>query len=423
MDIYERIFRKSSDGIFTMNKKRFVTSCNEALCKMFEYSEREIIGKSASIFHISKESYESYGRKIAKAVDKKTSFVIEWNVMKKDGAVFPTEVTCTPFTNEKGFIEGYISIVRDITIRKNTEKALRESEEKYRELSDSLPITIFETDRLGNITYVNDSGFKTFGYSREEVLVNGNFMGMNALQIISPQERDSAIDNMQIVLLVGSKVKVERNCVRKDGAIFPAIIKATPIISDGNILGIRGILLDITERKTAEEKIRHIALHDPLTGLPNRILLKDRFNMAFESAKRNKKMVGYLFLDLDDFKKVNDSFGHDAGDLLLKGVAERVQKSLRKVDTLARIGGDEFVVILPEIGKIDTAKMIAERILKNLKNPFHIDGKNLHAKVSIGVSLFPKDGCDSNSLHRKADAAMYKAKTEGGKNSFRVYKE
>lgn len=418
MDIYERIFRTSSDGIFTMDKKRFVTSCNEALLKMFGYSEEEIIGKSASIFHISKESYESYGRKLAKAVSKETSFVVEWNVMKKDRAEFSTEVTCTPFTNEKGSIDGYISIVRDITIRKNTDKALRESEEKYRELSESIPLTIFETDRLGNFIYVNDSGFNTFNYDRREVLVDGDFIGMNVLQVIESQDRERAIDNIQLVLM-GRRMDTEYNCVKKNGTRFPAIVKSAPVHSNGKITGIRGILLDITERKETEEKIRHLALHDALTGLPNRTLLQDRFNMAVESAKRYGKRVGCLMLDLDDFKKINDTFGHLNGDILLKEVSERICKCLRKIDTLARIGGDEFMAVLPEIVKVEEVKRVASRILESMKNSFVIDGKETIVTTSIGISICDSNCADFEALQHKADLAMYRAKQKG-KNSFSV---
>jgi len=418
MDIYKRIFKWSMDGIFVMNENRVITLGNNALYEMLGYEENELVGKSASILHTSEGRYEGFGEKIESETEENGSFVIEWTMRRKNGSEFPVEVALTQGMNENGSVDEYVLIVRDISQRKKNEKELRESEGKYRELSESLPLTIFETDRLGNISYVNEKGLKVFGYDREDVLVKGNFRGINILQVISLEESETAIDNVQLVLM-GKKIDTEYKCVRKDGTTFPAIVNSTPISSNGKINGIRGILFDITDRKETEEKIRHLALHDALTGLPNRTLLQDRFLMASESSIRSGNILGCFMLDLDNFKRINDSFGHQAGDLLLKEVANRIGHCLRKVDTLARIGGDEFMVLLPEIRKIGEVEKIVTRMLEKMNEPFIINGENIFVTTSIGVSLYPDHGCDLDSLGIKADAAMYAAK-EGGKNSFRI---
>jgi diguanylate cyclase (GGDEF)-like protein len=175
-------------------------------------------------------------------------------------------------------------------------------------------------------------------------------------------------------------------------------------------------LKDLTE---SQERIRHQANHDPLTGLPNRLLLEDRVEQAILEARREGKMVGVMFMDLDGFKVVNDTFGHDNGDLLLKEVAFRLIQSVRQRDTVARLGGDEFVIILNKINEVGNIRLIAEKVLKSIADDFSISGHTMHVGISIGVSFFPKDGDAPGKLMQLADDAMYRAKSEG-KNTYRL---
>lgn len=422
MDIYEKVFRNSRDGLFIMNDKRVVVDCNEALCKAIGRKKAEIVGETAHIFHPSKESYTAFGGKIkAESKNGDGSFTVEWCIMKKDGTIFPTEVSFTPIADRKKAVSKYVLMIRDISERKKTEKALKESEKKYRELTEDLPLGVFEADRLGNISYANETVFKLFGYEKGEVLESETFRGINFIQLVASEEREAAIDDIQFINF-GRRFEVERKCLKKDGTKFPVIIKASPILSDGKAIGLRGFFLDITERKMAEEKVQYLALHDTLTGLPNRVLLSEHFNMALEGSKRNDKGVGCLMLDLDDFKVVNDSLGHRVGDLLLKKVSDRIKNHLRKVDTLARIGGDEFAIILPEISQTKKIEGIAKRLISSLEKPFFIDGNEVFVGVSIGISTYPENGNDLETLQQKADTAMYRAKS-GGKNRYRMAKE
>jgi diguanylate cyclase (GGDEF)-like protein len=170
---------------------------------------------------------------------------------------------------------------------------------------------------------------------------------------------------------------------------------------------------DITEHKVAEEKIRHLAHHDALTGLPNRVLLRDRLEQAIAQAQRNRTQMGVMLLDLDRFKTINDTLGHEAGDDALQAVAERLRASVRRVDTVARLGGDEFVVVLPAIrGPVD-AEQVARKIIESMTEPLSIRDQTMIVSVSIGVSICPTDGADTTALMKRADLAMYRAKQKG----------
>ncbi|MBU3946739.1 MAG: diguanylate cyclase, partial [Proteobacteria bacterium] len=177
---------------------------------------------------------------------------------------------------------------------------------------------------------------------------------------------------------------------------------------------------DITERKEMERKMKHIAYHDPLTGLPNRMLLRDRSAVAIYQADRNRNKVAFMMLDLDKFKEINDTFGHHIGDLILKSVAEKLTSILRQVDTVVRLGGDEFVLLLPEQKDAQSALQVAQKIMDGLRDSITLDGHTITITTSIGISIYPDHGADIDTILKTADSAMYQAKQEG-RNRYRLY--
>jgi diguanylate cyclase (GGDEF)-like protein len=207
--------------------------------------------------------------------------------------------------------------------------------------------------------------------------------------------------------------------LKKNGELIHVEVLNGQSSLDGQT-AIIGTLLDISKRKQAEETIKHLAFHDPLTELPNRILFADRIQQALHRAERNKEKVALLFIDLDRFKSVNDSLGHAAGDAVLKEAAKRLQNCLRQADTVSRFGGDEFNVLLPQIGREEEVNMIAHKILKVLEWPYLVDDQEIFLSGSIGIALYPKDGRDAMSLTKNADTALYRAK-DLGRNNYQPY--
>jgi diguanylate cyclase (GGDEF)-like protein len=208
--------------------------------------------------------------------------------------------------------------------------------------------------------------------------------------------------------------------VNKDGSRFPVRLSVTALRDEnGTLKGFLGIAFDVTEQKRTEEYIRHIALHDALTGLPNRALLDDRVSVAIEQQRRNNTGFTLAMMDIDRFKNINDSMGHHIGDRLLKEFAERVKSCLRPADTLARIGGDEFVLLLPESDEAGAEHAIG-RIRHALASPIDLGSQKVHITSSIGISVFPHDGPNLHELLRCADVAMYWVK-EHGRNGYRVF--
>jgi len=213
----------------------------------------------------------------------------------------------------------------------------------------------------------------------------------------------------------------EVTAVRKNGELFPMELSASEMVLRGERY-FAGIVRDVTERRLAEQKISHLAHHDYLTDLPNRALFVDRLEHSISLAKRSDYKEAVLFLDLDGFKKINDTLGHGAGDLLLQEVALRLKKVIRSSDTVARVGGDEFTFVLNNIGDDEHAALVAKNIIVALSEPFDLQGQECHVGGSIGISLFPEDADDFETLLTQADEAMYLAK-QSGKNTYKFFRD
>ena len=278
-------------------------------------------------------------------------------------------------------------------------------------------ITINET---GQILGFNPAAEQIFGYSHQELLGK-------SLNMLMPDpfrsEHDSYIKNY-IKTGEAKILGVRRReviAVRQNGEHFPMELSASEMMLGGQRFFI-GIVRDITERKFAEAKIAHLAHYDYLTGLPNRALFLDNLEHSILLAKRNSYKVAVLFLDLDGFKKVNDTLGHDAGDWLLMEVSLRLKDNIRASDTAARVGGDEFIIILNEIGAEENASLMANKIINSLSSPFELKGQQSHIGGSIGISIYPDDSIEPKMLIKHADDAMYLAK-QSGKNTSRFYRD
>lgn len=260
-----------------------------------------------------------------------------------------------------------------------------------------------------------------YGFSDEDVSMNAK----QWQERIHPEDRERVAADVNAYLNGDTQQYInEHRVVCKDGTIKWALSRGM-IVSrddDGNPLRMIGTHADITERKNIEQKVRQMAHYDALTELPNRILMDDRLKQALAQAKRDNKFLALMFLDLDKFKPVNDTLGHNIGDMLLKQVAKRLQLSVRATDTVARIGGDEFIVLLPTIDDTPDAVIVAEKIQEALNQPFEVSGHKLNISSSIGIALYPQHATDDHGLLVNADMAMYYSKN-AGRNNIQIYRE
>lgn len=326
-------------------------------------------------------------------------------MIRKDGRPVWTEHRCVPVYDESGEITGCEGIARDITERKQAEEAL----ERYQLLCKHAKDIILFFRRDGQLIEANEAALKTYGYTREEIL------SLNVSDLRSPEAKGTLAEHLKNAET--ASVPYETTHQRKDGGIFPVEVNAQVTTLNGERV-MFAIVRDITDRKRAEETINHLAFHDPLTDLPNRTLFFDRLGVALNRASRNKQMLAVMFLDLDRFKFVNDLLGHAAGDKLLKNVARKIKRCIRANDTVARMGGDEFTILLPEVKREQDAAKVANKILEALRKPWVVNGYKFHLTTSIGIALYPNDGTDKESLTKNADTAMYRAKEIGDNYQF-----
>ncbi len=302
------------------------------------------------------------------------------------------------------------------------ESQLRKSQRFYRYITRHSPDLIYLVDQQGHFIYVNDWVEGLLGIKRgeltgrhyKEIVVDEDLAAAN-YRFNERRAGARATRNLEI------RLKKQQYTGSGIADVVPIELSAEGIYTNHDIgtkslHGTLGVARNISARKKREKQVTFMAYHDSLTGLPNRLLLKDRFDQALEQAKRGDYLLVVMFLDLDGFKQINDSLGHKVGDRLLQSFSQRLREGLRKADTLARIGGDEFILMLPQLQSVKYAEVVAEKIIEKFDNPFVVDTHELVLSVSIGISVFPFDGDSQESLIEHADAAMYNVKKERGKS-------
>ncbi len=280
------------------------------------------------------------------------------------------------------------------------------SEQRFQQIIDASNNAIVLVERDGRIVEINRRAVEQFGYERAELL------RMPVDQLLAPEHRLVAAARRARVLRDGEHCTSQLTAQRKNQRTFPVELTESRVELNRRRIVI-AIFLDMTERQSAEERIRHLAYHDSLTGLPNRALFLDRLEQALRHAHRRDALAAVIFIDLDNFKAVNDTMGHEVGDQLLQAAALRIRAALRAEDTVARLGGDEFVVLTPEAQSPSDAAVVAQKIIQAMTEPFILAGQTFHITCSVGLSLYPRDGRDGGVLLGNADQAMYQAKQEG----------
>ncbi len=404
-------------SIIATNPSGIITVFNSGAERMLGYSASDVIGvRNITELHLEAE-LDQHARRLAFELGEKlTGFEVlvrraaregleerEWTYIREDREPLTVLLSVTALRDEHGHLTGYLHVGTDITERKVAEETLRQQTAAMTASMDGIGIL----DGRLDFTYVNDALAKLFGYHDPQELT-----GRSICDLYEPPEQVRVITSVVPLVQQRGRWRGEATGVRNDGTTFPLEISLTAIDGGGMVCVVR----DVTERTYAEEQIKHLAYHDALTTLPNRLLFKDRVTVSISHAQRHNGRVAVLFLDLDRFKVINDSLGHSIGDQLLQSVAARVQSCVRDSDTVARLGGDEFTLLLPDLVHAEDAAVVAQKILEAVRYPFHIEGREFYITTSIGISVYPEDGPDAETLIKSADTSMYQAKEQGRDN-------
>ncbi len=376
---------------------------NDRACHVLGYSRKELLSMGPTDIDVADSATDM--AKISKSILARQYATFEWVHRARSGKKIPVEISAHLF--QLGGQPAVFSVARDITERKQAEL-------EYKTILQTATDGYLMLDAAQRVIDTNDAYCAMLGYSREELL---RMRTPDIEAIESPDETQRHADEIRRQ----GYARFESQHRRKDGRILDVDVSTTFLDIQGGVL--IAFIRDISERKQVELQIRQLAYFDTLTDLPNRRLLLDRLGNALTQAKRFERSLAVMFLDLDRFKQVNDTLGHDAGDELLIQVARRLNACVRAGDTVSRPGGDEFVILLPEISNPHDAELVAEKIIASLNKPITIQGQVLLVTTSIGISVEPINGTDDiQELMKKADQAMYQAK-DAGRNTYQFYQD
>lgn len=409
-DKFRALTETTQDFIWEVTVDGVYTYCSPQVKNILGYESAELLGKKPFDFMPTEEAKRVTDIFIDLVKQKASINSLENTNLTKEGREVILETSAQPFFNNIGELQGYRGIDRNITQRKQADIALKESEARFRkvfEKTDAISVQGYNKDH--QVIYWNSASETLYGYSAEDAI------GKKLEDLIIPNEMQdrvrAGIDNW---INGGEEVPSSELTLQKaDGTPVHVFSSHVMLREQNKAPEMYCIDIDISVRKEQADKIKHQAFFDSLTDLPNRSLVLDRLTQLLNEAKRNNEKVAVLFLDLDDFKKINDTLGHETGDKLLIESAERLLSVIRTGDTVGRLGGDEFIILLGGLSSAEEAQPIAENLLHQFRKIFKIDSRELRLTASIGIATYPDDGHDPSKLLRNADSAMYNAKGQG----------
>lgn len=401
----------TADSIFITDPEGRIEYVNPAFERLSGFSAREAVGRTASLVKHERNSAEYFQRMWAILL---SGEVFRDTVVnrRKDGSLFYEEKTITPLAGNDGRISHFVSTGRDVTDRVRAEEARA----RLTTILESTTDFVATADAEGRLLYLNKAGRRMLGLGEDH-----SIEGMHLTDCYSNWGAQHLVRNALPGAARDGTWEGE-NSLRGDPDEDIPVSQVILAHRDdtGELAFYSTIARDITERKRHEAELRHQATHDALTGLPNRTLLTDRLDAEISRAKRQGSLFALLFLDLDNFKRVNDGLGHAAGDAMLREVARRLQACLRPNDTISRYGGDEFVLLIGDLASPENVLTVINKLRVGLDTPIHVADQELYAAISIGIALYPADGHSAGTLLRNADTAMYRAKTQG-RNQYQFY--
>jgi diguanylate cyclase (GGDEF)-like protein/PAS domain S-box-containing protein len=414
---YQALFQGSPVPTFICDTRKWrLLEVNEAAAREYGYAREELLKMTLLDLGLAEDAERL--TETLMSLGPTSGEVGTWRQRHKDGRAIEAEMVS--FRMQFGRQQARVIIARDVTRRKHTHEAMWRDLERFGFASKATNDAVLDWDLTNDQLWRSDNYVHVFGRSAQDAGPNM----ASWFEHVHPDDRARVQEQ-----LLGT-IKSTSNHWRDEFRVVRADQKVTHVFARGHIARgedasarrMTGVLQDITERKEQEERTRFLADHDELTALPNRSLFRQALNQALQRAERSGKMLSILFFDLDRFKNINDSLGHDAGDEVLRAVAERLVACVRKIDVVARFGGDEFAVLTEGLTAEDQASTVARKILETLSKPMILAGRQYRPAASIGISTYPTDGRDAQSLLKNADIAMYRAKEEG-RGTFQFYSE
>ncbi len=411
---FRKLFEDSPIGMMMVGHDYKFVRVNRALCEMVGYTESELMQMTfMDITHpddIEKDAHLA-GQVFKGEIP---TYRMEKRYITKNNDVIWIHLTATVIRDNTGRILYGLGMIENIMERKEAEEALHASRQELQDFLDTAHDLIQNVGPDGRFVYVNRSWMKALGYSENEV------KHLNLFDIIHPDSREHCEAVFRRVMRGESAAGIEAIFIAKDGRMIAVEGSASCYLGHDKHPITRAIFRDVTERKKWEEQLKHSGLHDALTDLPNRNLFIDRLGQAMARAAWRSRVVAVLFLDLDRFKEINDTMGHNIGDHLLKAVAQRLTDCVRQGDTVSRLGGDEFTLVLNDVAQVADVTIVLKKIQDAFARPFILEGRDFSVTASIGISIYPEDGKDAEALVKHADEAMYRAKKQG-RNKFQFY--